>query len=158
MFFLKMFMSLKISWSISKPSVSSKSVSENSKIFGVFLSCVCIFFIAEFCHLFFILKHVAYHKNMVIISWFSIFDFLWIILHLLGSLVVFNQPFMIFLDFLSPSSYNILVVSSVFSIGKYLIWQSLLHKYDLLDLSAKFTHIVGFPFNKFQCTSLSPFH
>ena len=51
----------------------------------------------------FILQHVAHGRLMLIIPWVSRFHFLSIILHLLVSVVIYNQPFRIFLDMLSHS-------------------------------------------------------
>ena len=59
-----------------------------------------------------ILQH-AYWRIVLIISWFSRLHFLYFILHLLGSVVVYNQPCRILLDLLLPSWYNTAIVCSI---------------------------------------------
>lgn len=53
-----------------------------------------------------ILNPLTYQRIMLIISELSRFDFICFIIYLLGSVIVFSQPFRIFLDILTPSSYN----------------------------------------------------
>ena len=70
----------------------------------VLLRVVSVFFLSQVSLLpCFILQNVAHGRLMLIIPWVSRFHFLCIILHLLVSVVIYNQPFRIFLDMLPHS-------------------------------------------------------
>ena len=70
---------------------------------NVFLGCIFYFlFIYFFYHgplrcYFFMLHHAPYQRVIMIISWFSRFQFLYLIFHQLGFIVVWNQPSLTFL-------------------------------------------------------------